>query len=113
MNPNNNQTVRAIEGVLIQHATDIHGEILDLLRVHPLADVIDNSHADVSNNDATRVLSRSTGTVDRLVGDVARAAHQIFIDAAQHVEVDPANGRATVAAVAKLRNHLDLRRQSI
>lgn len=113
MNPSNTQTVRAIEGVLIQHATDIHAEILDNLAVHSLADVITHTHSDVRNNDATRVLSRSTGTVDRLVGDVARAAHQIFIDSAQHVEVDPANGRATIEAVAKLRNHLDLRRQSI
>jgi len=110
----NSQTVRQIESTLHAHAHEILDEIVAAAIEHPLALIVDHAMMQVRSNDGHRVLSRSSGTVDRLVGDVSRATYLLFLDAVheRQPEVD-ADGKVVETDRGRIERHVRLRLTSI
>jgi len=111
----NSQTVRQIESTLTQHAQDVIDELITASREFAFDTVVDHAQMSMNSNDAMRVLGRSSGTVDRLVADVARAAYQVFLEGVRSLTLtmDDDSRLLDDESRAKLDHHCRMRVASI
>ena len=84
--PDNTATVNSIETTLRLHAESVIADLLVATHNFTLDQVVDHAWMQTGASDAVKVTNRSSGTVDRLVADVTRAAYQIFLNAVRDLQ---------------------------
>ena len=112
--PHNTDTVNSIETTLRLHADDVIAELLVASHEHPLDLIVDHAWIQTGASDATKVTSRSSGTVDRLVADVTRAAYQIFLNAVRDLQpTTDADGKLDEDGRSRVTHYCTMRVRSI
>ena len=112
--PHNTDTVRSIETTLQLHAAEVIGDLFVATHNFTLDQVVDHAWIQTANSDATKVTNRSSGTIDRLVADVTRAAYQIFLNAVRDLQpTTDADGKLDQQGRERVSHYCQMRVQSI